>query len=65
MTDLRITPNRRNEQALVHALTPAGDEWLHEAIFMTADDAGVLVSLDGALEIEREAGRAGLMVESR
>ena len=62
MIDLTITLYRREEKALVHALTPKADAWLHETIFMRADDCAQLISLEGGIEIEQEARKAGLVV---
>ena len=64
MTDILIIPNRWNEQALVNPTTQAGAAWLSEFILVDEDGA-VTLSLEGAREVEREATRDGLMVESR
>lgn len=64
MTDILIIPNRWNEQALVNPTTKAGERWLSEFILVDEDGA-VTLSLEGAREVEREATRDGLMVESR
>ena len=59
MTDLMIHTNRRFETAKVQALTGAGRMWLNENYVMVVDGC-VTMSLDGAVELELAAERAGL-----
>ena len=64
MIDLIIIPNRYLAHATVSPCTPNGARWLAEFMFCDVDNC-VTTSLEGAGDVEREAVREGLHVETR
>lgn len=63
--DLRVANySRRLEQAEVHSVTRRGYEWLCEnTVIMVPDRTYLTTSLDGLVEIVRDAQASGLIVE--
>ena len=64
MVDLMIITNRRFETAAVNAESDAGLTWLNEHM-VSVQDGTITVSLEGAVDIERDATKAGLKVGTR
>lgn len=66
MTDLNIITDRYRDRATVNAESDAGIDWLEKnTVLCVQDGTSIMVSFEGAQEIEQMARKDGLQVESR